>query len=105
MDLESKAAAAEGAFVLRPPSRTKQDLSADLQPTVGVSVTLRREVGTQEVHTRKILIYKISETFSSFESGNSTVQQWKMRLVTIQKAMKVIFERANVPCRLLLASQ
>lgn len=69
VDLESKVAGVEGAFVLRPPNRTKQDLSADLQPTVGVSVTLRREGGMQEVHTGKMIIYQISETFSSFESG------------------------------------
>lgn len=59
MDLESKATAVEGAFILRPPNRTKQDLSPDLQPTVGVSVTLRREGGTQEVHTGKIILFKI----------------------------------------------
>lgn len=59
VDLESKAAAVEGAFILRPPNSTKQNLPADLQPTVGVSVTLRREAGTQKVHTGKILIFNI----------------------------------------------
>lgn len=58
VDLESKAAAVEGAFILRPPSSAKQNLPADLQPTVGVSVTLRREAGTQKVHTRKIPLFQ-----------------------------------------------
>lgn len=46
MDLENKAATVEGAFVLQPPKRIKQTLPAlpaDLQPTVGVAVTLRKE--------------------------------------------------------------
>uniref|UniRef100_A0A3Q1JN78 C2 domain-containing protein n=1 Tax=Anabas testudineus TaxID=64144 RepID=A0A3Q1JN78_ANATE len=46
VDLESKAETVEGAFVLQPPKRNKQmlpALPADMQPTVGVSVTLRRE--------------------------------------------------------------
>ncbi|XP_051277824.1 centrosomal protein of 120 kDa [Dicentrarchus labrax] len=46
VDLENKAATVEGAFVLQPPKRVKQTLPAlpaDLQPTVGVAVTLRRE--------------------------------------------------------------
>ncbi|TDH13182.1 hypothetical protein EPR50_G00055510 [Perca flavescens] len=46
VDLENKAATVEGAFILQPPKRTKQALPAlpaDLQPTVGVAVTLRRE--------------------------------------------------------------
>ncbi|XP_039659237.1 centrosomal protein of 120 kDa [Perca fluviatilis] len=46
VDLENKAATVEGAFILKPPKRTKQALPAlpaDLQPTVGVAVTLRRE--------------------------------------------------------------
>lgn len=59
VDLESKAAAVEGAFILRPPNGTKQNLPEDLQPTVGVSVTLRREAGMQKVRTGKILIFKI----------------------------------------------
>lgn len=58
VDLESKAAAVEGAFLLKPPNCTNQTLStlpADLQPTVGVSVTLRRE----KVHTGKVLLFEI----------------------------------------------
>ncbi|KAM6964859.1 centrosomal protein of 120 kDa [Aplochiton taeniatus] len=46
VDLDQQVATVEGAFVLRPPNQTKQHLPAvppDLQPTVGVSVTLRRE--------------------------------------------------------------
>ncbi|KAF0022582.1 hypothetical protein F2P81_025208 [Scophthalmus maximus] len=46
VDLENRAATVEGAFVLRPPTRVKHTLPAlpaDLQPTVGVAVTLRRE--------------------------------------------------------------
>eukprot|EP00066_Takifugu_rubripes_P024411 XP_011613677.1 PREDICTED: centrosomal protein of 120 kDa isoform X2 [Takifugu rubripes] len=56
VDLESKAAAVEGAFILKPPNRTNKmlpALPADLQPTVGVSVTLRRDVATQKIHTGK----------------------------------------------------
>lgn len=54
VDLESKAATVEGAFILQPPKRTKQALPAlpvDLQPTVGVAVTLRREEVAPQVHT------------------------------------------------------
>ncbi|XP_026178104.1 centrosomal protein of 120 kDa isoform X2 [Mastacembelus armatus] len=46
VDLENKPATVEGVFVLQPPKRTKQmlpALPADLQPTIGVAVTLRRE--------------------------------------------------------------
>ncbi|XP_072537057.1 centrosomal protein of 120 kDa isoform X2 [Salminus brasiliensis] len=46
VDLSKEAATIEGAFVLQPPNRTKQSLQSvpvDLQPTVGVAVTLRRE--------------------------------------------------------------
>lgn len=53
VDLESKAATVEGAFVLQPPRRIKQmlhALPAGLQPTVGVSVALRREIVAQQVH-------------------------------------------------------
>lgn len=50
MDLLSKAATVEGAFPLRPPRRSKlPHLPADLQPTVGVAVTLRREELTPQV--------------------------------------------------------
>ncbi|XP_006797742.1 centrosomal protein of 120 kDa isoform X2 [Neolamprologus brichardi] len=45
-DLDNKAATLEGAFLLQPPKRVKQTLPAlptDLQPTLGVAVTLRRE--------------------------------------------------------------
>ncbi|XP_056232486.1 centrosomal protein of 120 kDa [Seriola aureovittata] len=46
VDLENKAATVEGAFILQPPKRTRRTLPAlpaDLQPTVGVAVSLRRE--------------------------------------------------------------
>uniref|UniRef100_A0A8C7GQB9 Centrosomal protein of 120 kDa n=1 Tax=Oncorhynchus kisutch TaxID=8019 RepID=A0A8C7GQB9_ONCKI len=46
VDLEKQVATVEGAFILQPPNRAKQSLPPvpmDLQPTVGVSVTLRRE--------------------------------------------------------------
>ncbi|XP_067376776.1 centrosomal protein of 120 kDa isoform X3 [Channa argus] len=46
MDLETKPATVEGVFVLQPPKSNKDKLLAlptDLQPTVGVAVTLRRE--------------------------------------------------------------
>ncbi|GLD61384.1 centrosomal protein of 120 kDa [Lates japonicus] len=51
VDLENKAATVEGAFILQPPKRVKQTLPAlpaDLQPTVGVAVTLRREEVTPQ---------------------------------------------------------
>lgn len=54
VDLENKAATVEGAFVLRPPRRIKQTqppLPADMRPTVGVAVTLRREEVTPQVDT------------------------------------------------------
>ncbi|XP_059193835.1 centrosomal protein of 120 kDa [Centropristis striata] len=57
VDLENKAATVEGAFILQPPKRTKQmlpALPADLQPTVGVAVTLRREdVSAQSLGTKE----------------------------------------------------
>ncbi|XP_051950494.1 centrosomal protein of 120 kDa-like [Xyrauchen texanus] len=46
VDLSKHAATIEGAFILQPPNRAKVNLEsvpADLQPTVGVSVTLRGE--------------------------------------------------------------
>ncbi|XP_051807134.1 centrosomal protein of 120 kDa [Acanthochromis polyacanthus] len=46
VDLEEKPATVEGAFVLEPPRQNKLKLPVvpvDLQPTVGVAVTLRRE--------------------------------------------------------------
>uniref|UniRef100_A0A1A7X9R5 Centrosomal protein 120kDa n=1 Tax=Iconisemion striatum TaxID=60296 RepID=A0A1A7X9R5_9TELE len=47
-DLENKAATVEGAFVLLPPKRVKLPaLPADLQPTIGVAITLRREEAPQ----------------------------------------------------------
>nr|XP_046241768.1 centrosomal protein of 120 kDa [Scatophagus argus] len=56
VDLENKAATVEGAFVLQPPKRIKQTLPAlppDLQPTVGVSVTLRKEEVTPQSSKNK----------------------------------------------------
>lgn len=52
VDLEKQVATVEGAFILQPPNRAKQSLPPvpmDLQPTVGVSVTLRREALTTPV--------------------------------------------------------
>ncbi|XP_032434909.1 centrosomal protein of 120 kDa [Xiphophorus hellerii] len=50
VDLEAKGATVEGAFVLRPPPRSKLPaLPAELQPTVGVAVTLRREEPAPQV--------------------------------------------------------
>ncbi|XP_076859626.1 centrosomal protein of 120 kDa [Brachyhypopomus gauderio] len=51
-DLAKRAATIEGAFVMRPTNRTRQNLQSvpvDLQPTVGVAVTLRREEVTDEL--------------------------------------------------------
>lgn len=56
MDLDNKAATLEGAFLLQPPKRVKQTLPAlptDLQPTLGVAVTLRREEVTLQVNENK----------------------------------------------------
>nr|XP_046202482.1 centrosomal protein of 120 kDa isoform X1 [Oncorhynchus gorbuscha] len=52
VDLEKQVATVEGAFILQPPNRAKQSLPPvpmDLQPTVGVSITLRREALTTPV--------------------------------------------------------
>ena len=49
---ENQGATMEGAFVLKPPKRIKETLPAlpvDLQPTVGVAVTLRREEAAPQV--------------------------------------------------------
>uniref|UniRef100_A0A3B3ZG62 C2 domain-containing protein n=1 Tax=Periophthalmus magnuspinnatus TaxID=409849 RepID=A0A3B3ZG62_9GOBI len=43
IDLETKAATAEGAFVLKPPKKQTQPAVRAELPTVGVAVTLRRE--------------------------------------------------------------
>lgn len=46
VDLMKQVATVEGAFVLKPPNRIQQNrqpVPVDLQPTVGVAVTLRRE--------------------------------------------------------------
>uniref|UniRef100_A0A3P8XQD0 Centrosomal protein of 120 kDa n=1 Tax=Esox lucius TaxID=8010 RepID=A0A3P8XQD0_ESOLU len=46
VDLQKQVATVEGAFILQPPNRAKQSLPVlplELQPTVGVSVILRRE--------------------------------------------------------------
>ncbi|KAA8592409.1 hypothetical protein FQN60_017864 [Etheostoma spectabile] len=56
VDLENKAATVEGAFILQPPKRSRQvlpALPADLQPTVGVAVTLRREEVTPQSLRKK----------------------------------------------------
>ncbi|KAJ7993772.1 hypothetical protein DPEC_G00258170 [Dallia pectoralis] len=52
VDLEKQVATVEGAFILQPPNRAKQSLPVlplELQPTVGVSVILRRETLIAEV--------------------------------------------------------
>lgn len=64
-DLDNKAATLEGAFLLQPPKRVKQTLPAlptDLQPTLGVAVTLRREEVTLQVNENKYSEF-ISKTF------------------------------------------
>lgn len=53
VDLENKPAMVEGAFILQPAQRIKKTLPDDLQPTVGISVSLRREEVTQQVHTQQ----------------------------------------------------
>lgn len=53
VDLVKQAASVEGAFVLNPPNRIQrnsQSIPVDLQPTVGVSVGLRKEEANAEVH-------------------------------------------------------
>ncbi|KAF7695255.1 centrosomal protein of 120 kDa [Silurus meridionalis] len=50
LDLVKQVATVEGAFVLKPPNRIQQNRQAvpeDLLPTVGVAVTLRREVDAE----------------------------------------------------------
>lgn len=67
MDLENKAATVEGAFVLQPPKRIKKTLTAlpaDLHPTVGVAVTLRREEVSPQVQTpRKGFVFYSKQVF------------------------------------------
>lgn len=51
-DLTKRSATIEGAFILQPPNRVKPNLQSvppDLQPTVGVSVTLRAEDVSHQV--------------------------------------------------------
>ncbi|MEQ2165069.1 hypothetical protein GOODEAATRI_013276 [Goodea atripinnis] len=56
VDLQDKAATVDGAFILQPPKRIKLPaLPADLQPTVGVAVTLRREELAPQQQMLKIL--------------------------------------------------
>ncbi|MEQ2191614.1 hypothetical protein XENOCAPTIV_000060 [Xenoophorus captivus] len=63
VDLQDKAATVDGAFILQPPKRIKLPaLPADLQPTVGVAVTLRREeLAPQVDDTISALFRKIAE--------------------------------------------
>ncbi|KAF4072204.1 hypothetical protein AMELA_G00260510 [Ameiurus melas] len=52
VDLIKQVATVEGAFVLKPPNRiqlNRQSVPVDLQPTVGVAVTLRREEADAEL--------------------------------------------------------
>ncbi|XP_026782202.3 centrosomal protein of 120 kDa isoform X2 [Pangasianodon hypophthalmus] len=52
VDLVKQVATVEGAFVLKPPNRIQQNrrsVPVDLQPTVGVAVTLRREEADAEL--------------------------------------------------------
>ncbi|KAL0978922.1 hypothetical protein UPYG_G00177850 [Umbra pygmaea] len=51
VDLDKQVATVEGAFILQPPNRAKKSLPVlpDLQPNVGVSITLRREALAAEV--------------------------------------------------------
>ncbi|MCJ8735046.1 hypothetical protein PDJAM_G00242260 [Pangasius djambal] len=52
VDLVKQVATVEGAFVLKPPNRiqqNRQSVPVDLQPTVGVAVTLRREEADAEL--------------------------------------------------------
>lgn len=51
VDLDSKPAMVEGAFILEPAQRTNKTFPDDLQPTVGISVSLRREEVAQQVET------------------------------------------------------
>ncbi|KAG7490110.1 Centrosomal of 120 kDa [Solea senegalensis] len=56
VDLENKAAVVEGVFVLKPPKHIPQTLPVlpvDLQPTVSVSITLRREDVTSQISGNK----------------------------------------------------
>lgn len=53
VDLVKQVATVEGAFVLKPPNRIQQNCQSvpvDLQPTVGVAVTLRKEEADAEVY-------------------------------------------------------
>ncbi|KAK7933345.1 hypothetical protein WMY93_004241 [Mugilogobius chulae] len=63
VDLETKAATVEGAFVLKPPKKpTKAAVSAE-QPTVGVSVTLRKDdAPAQTVETKDSAPTVVPET-------------------------------------------
>uniref|UniRef100_A0A8P4GHC5 Centrosomal protein 120 n=1 Tax=Dicentrarchus labrax TaxID=13489 RepID=A0A8P4GHC5_DICLA len=82
VDLENKAATVEGAFVLQPPKRVKQTLPAlpaDLQPTVGVAVTLRREEVAPQVHSPRksadleVPVQLHTQTEATAEGGASSV--------------------------------
>lgn len=58
--VDLKPATVEGAFLLQPPRRTKlPDLPADLQPTVGVAITLRREEGPPQVKDTPFNLLKV----------------------------------------------
>lgn len=53
VDLIKQVATVEGAFVLKPPNRiqlNRQSVPVDLQPTVGVAVSLKREEADAEVY-------------------------------------------------------
>ncbi|CAH2296100.1 centrosomal of 120 kDa isoform X1 [Pelobates cultripes] len=55
-EIEHHPVVIEGAFILKPPNRAKQNLPSmqvEISPTVGVSVALQKEVLQQTVHEQK----------------------------------------------------
>ncbi|KAE8635519.1 hypothetical protein XENTR_v10002649 [Xenopus tropicalis] len=56
VEIEHHPVVVEGAFILTPPNRAKQNLSAvplEMSPTIGVSIALQKEIGLQSVHHPK----------------------------------------------------
>lgn len=98
-DLTSRSVTIEGAFILQPPNRSKlhlQSVLPELQPTVGVSVTLRAEDLNHQVPLfRSALGFTHAYTLYNplAESGGI----WKIEVyISFIPALNKLYHKINV---------
>uniref|UniRef100_A0A667WF86 Centrosomal protein 120 n=1 Tax=Myripristis murdjan TaxID=586833 RepID=A0A667WF86_9TELE len=99
LELESKAATVEGAFVLQPPRRVKQKLPAlpaDLQPTLGVSVSLRREDYSTS-YILHICIWCVCFLLSRPAAGSDPAVQPQGRSEAAASSVSVSAPKVSIP--------